>query len=568
MPASPKEVIYVDVDDEITAIIEKLQATSGKIVALVLPKRAAVFQSVVNMKLLKRTADTSKKSLVLITSEKSLMPLAGAVGLHVANTLQSKPVVPSAPIMGTDNPVSVDEIEVGEAEAASPLQRNPGTTGVLKPVDKEDTIVIDDEPAPNSKGKKAAAGVAGAAGIKKFNKRLKVPDFNKFRVKLIAGAATLVLLIILFVLANSVLPTATVVISTNNAEIPTSLTVNSSPGIKEVDAESAEVPGAMKEYKKSEVQKVAATGQKDMGTKADGSVTLSLSNCSKEQVTVPAGTTLSSNNLNFVTQSAVTMQSVKIGPSCRNDDFKSVSTAKVSVTAEKAGEQYNIAAGKYVVSGFSNVSGSGESMSGGTSKVVKVVSQKDIDNLKDKVVEAASSSAKEETKKLLEAENYFAITDTFSAKDPVVTSNPGVDAEAEEVTVSVNLSFTMIGASRSGLDDVLKHKLEKKINKDQQKILDNGLGNAGIRVLNKQTNGDATFELDVKAITGVEQNVDDIREAVKGMKKNEAESVLRSREGVIDVSVKYSPFWVSKVPNNPEKIKVEFDNKSPESSDE
>lgn len=568
MPASPKEVIYVDVDDEITAIIEKVQASSGKIVALVLPKRAAVFQSVVNMKLLKRTADSSKKSLVLITSEKSLMPLAGAVGLHVANTLQSKPVVPSAPSMGSDNPVSVDEIEVGEAEAVAPLPRTPGTTGVPKPVDEEETIEIDDEPEPKSAGKKTAAAAAGAAGIKKFNKKLKVPDFNKFRVKLIAGGAALLLLIIGFVLANSVLPTATVVISTNNAEIPTSLTINSSPNFSEVDAEAAEVPGAIKEFKKSEVQKAPATGQKDMGTKATGSVTLSLTNCSKEQVTVPAGTTLSANNLNFVTESSVTMQSVKIGPNCRNDDFKAVSTAKVSVAAEKAGEQYNIAAGKYTVSGFSNVSGAGEAMSGGTSKIVKVVSQKDIDDLKNKIVEAASSTAKDETKTLLESENYFAILDTFTAKDPVVTSNPGVDAEAAEVTVSVNLSFTMIGASRSGLDDVLKNELEKKINKDQQKILDNGLGSAGIRVLNKQTNGDASFELDVKATVGVEQNVDDIREAVKGKKKNEAESAVRSREGVVDVTVEYSPFWVSKVPGNPDKIKVEFDNKTPESSDE
>lgn len=560
MPASPKEVIYVDVDDEITAIIEKLQASSGKIVAFVLPKRAAVFQSIVNMKLLKRTADSSKKSLVLITSEKNILPLAGAVGLHVANTLQSKPTIPSAPSMASDEPVSVDEIEVGEAEAQVLPQRSAKTAGMPKPSDDEETIEIDDEPTPKSKGKKAA--VAGVAGAKKFNKKLKVPDFNKLRAKMIVGGAALVLLIVFFVLANTVLPSATVMISTNNAEIPTSLTVNSSPSIKEVDADAGEVPGAIKEYKKSEVQKAAATGQKDMGTKAAGSVTLSLTNCSKEQVTVPAGTVLSANNLNFVTQSAVTMQSVKIGPNCRNDDFKAVSTAKVSVVADKAGEQYNIDAAKYTVSGFSNVNGSGDAMTGGTSKIVKVVSQKDIDDLKNKIVEAASATAKDETKKLLEGENYFAILDTFTTKDPVVTSNPGVDAEAEEVTVSVNLSFTMIGASKSGLDEVLKTELEKKINKDQQKILDNGLGNAGVRVLSKQTNGDASFELDVKATAGVEQNVDDIREAVKGKKKNEAEAAIRSREGVVSVSVEYSPFWVSKVPGNPEKIKVEFDNKS------
>src|ERR1700761_2539166 len=88
-----KETIYVDVDDEITAIIDKVSAAKGKVVALVLPKRCPVLQSVVNMKLLKRTADNAGKHLVLITTEAGLMPLASNVGLHVASTPTSKPSI-------------------------------------------------------------------------------------------------------------------------------------------------------------------------------------------------------------------------------------------------------------------------------------------------------------------------------------------------------------------------------------------------------------------------------------------------------------------------------------------
>jgi hypothetical protein len=92
-----KDNIYVDVDDEITAIIDKVRASQAKIVALVLPKRASVLQSVVNMKLLKRSADDAGKKLVLITSEQGLLPLAGSVGVFVASSLQSRPEVPEAP---------------------------------------------------------------------------------------------------------------------------------------------------------------------------------------------------------------------------------------------------------------------------------------------------------------------------------------------------------------------------------------------------------------------------------------------------------------------------------------
>ena len=134
MPAA-KQVIYVDVDDEITAIIDKMNSADAKVVALVLPKRASVFQSVVNMKLLKRRAEQAGKHLVLITSEASLMPLAGLAGMYVASTLQSKPEIPAVPNadglpedLDDDQPVSLSDdfnaknaaVPVGALAAAYP----------------------------------------------------------------------------------------------------------------------------------------------------------------------------------------------------------------------------------------------------------------------------------------------------------------------------------------------------------------------------------------------------------------------------------------------------------------
>jgi len=48
-----KDVIYIDVEDDITAIIGKIKASSEKIVALVPPKRVGVLQSAVNLRLLR-----------------------------------------------------------------------------------------------------------------------------------------------------------------------------------------------------------------------------------------------------------------------------------------------------------------------------------------------------------------------------------------------------------------------------------------------------------------------------------------------------------------------------------
>ncbi|NCU39258.1 hypothetical protein EOL96_09650, partial [Candidatus Saccharibacteria bacterium] len=62
-----KDVVYIDVEDDITAIIGKLKSSKHSIVALVPPKRTSVLQSAVNLRLLARSAEQHNKRLVLIT---------------------------------------------------------------------------------------------------------------------------------------------------------------------------------------------------------------------------------------------------------------------------------------------------------------------------------------------------------------------------------------------------------------------------------------------------------------------------------------------------------------------
>ena len=113
MAEASKDTIYIDIDDDITSIIDKVTQSKNKIVALVLPKRATALQSIVNMKLLKRSGDSNKKKLVLITSEAGLLPLAGAVQLYVAKTLQSKPDIPKAPNVPSHEVDADDAIAFG-----------------------------------------------------------------------------------------------------------------------------------------------------------------------------------------------------------------------------------------------------------------------------------------------------------------------------------------------------------------------------------------------------------------------------------------------------------------------
>ena len=87
MTTSKKDTIYIDPDDDITGIIDRVNSATSKIVALVLPKRAQVLHSSVNFRLLKRAAESKSKKLVIISVEPAIIKLAGYTKIHVASSL-------------------------------------------------------------------------------------------------------------------------------------------------------------------------------------------------------------------------------------------------------------------------------------------------------------------------------------------------------------------------------------------------------------------------------------------------------------------------------------------------
>ena len=136
-----KDTIYIDADDEIAAVVDKVVASKSKVVALVLPKRFTMLHSAVNMKILNKAALDNKKNLVLITNEKALMPLAAAAGMYVAKSLQSKPAVPAALAAEQDNDEAVVPDDEPELDPNSPIGELAGDT--------DDTITLDNSTAEN-----------------------------------------------------------------------------------------------------------------------------------------------------------------------------------------------------------------------------------------------------------------------------------------------------------------------------------------------------------------------------------------------------------------------------------
>ncbi len=77
--------IFIDTDNEITFILEKILASKSDRVCLVVPDRASLFTSISGLKLIKRVVDKSNKLLVLVTLDSNGSSLAQKACLIVVS---------------------------------------------------------------------------------------------------------------------------------------------------------------------------------------------------------------------------------------------------------------------------------------------------------------------------------------------------------------------------------------------------------------------------------------------------------------------------------------------------
>ena len=84
------ETIYIDLDDEVTTIFARIRATRSKNIALVVPARAQILQSLVSLKILRFKSEHAGKSLTIVTKDSAGRQLAEESGIVVRESLRVK----------------------------------------------------------------------------------------------------------------------------------------------------------------------------------------------------------------------------------------------------------------------------------------------------------------------------------------------------------------------------------------------------------------------------------------------------------------------------------------------
>ena len=529
-----KDVIYIDTEDDITAIIGKVKAAKAKIVALVPPKRIGAIQSAVNLKLVHRAAEQADKRLVLISNNAALMALAGSAGIPVAKNLQSKPELAEIPALEIDDG---EDIIDGEAPAATAADTATADDAVTAVEGTESTT-----PAA-----KPAASTLGATAVAAKSK-VKIPNFNSFRKKLFLIIAAAVLLIGGLVWAFVFAPRATIVVQARTSDVA----LNTQVKLADTAATSLKegvVKIATKSSKKDVSIPFTATGKKDVGEKAAGTVKFT-TNTISSLGTIPAGTTLTSTaGKTFTTDAPVTLTIANAS-----------GDASTTVTATASGASSNGSSGS-VTGAPSGVNASlVGSTAGGTDKTVTVVEQGDIDTVSEQVVSSGESDAAKKALAKEFGDGYVVLDGSFKANKDDVKPSPAVGAEAADGkgVLAGSVTYTLSAVPKSELNKFLTEYFTQAIDgKTSQKIYDNGIKTVSFTNVNA-VEGGYTAGVTTNGKVGPKIDENALKEFAKGKKTGEVQDYARNINGVEDVVVNLSPFWVTGVPNDTKKISVEF----------
>lgn len=552
-----KDVVYIDLDDEITSIIDKVENAQDKVVALVLPKRASVLQSIVNMRLLKRAADNAGKNVVLISSDPSLSPLAGAAGLHVAKNLTSRPHIPPSPIVVREGPqqtaASADETlpigppaeeakdeEIDEDNAKIDYGRSVGELAASHEVHEPETIPLGDDEAAEDEGTKSSA----ARNRTPKDKKLKVPNFDKFRLSLGLGIAGLVALIVFIFLATSVLPKATITVKTVSLPVSANFNLTADGSAKTLDETKGIIPASLQTKDQTASQTVTATGQQNNGTKASGSVTMSAGVCGPTVPSdVPAGSGLSTSGLTYITGQKTSFAPVVAGGKCT---FQS--TSATPLTAQTGGSKYNVSSANFAVSGRSDVSASG-STSGGTDNLAIILSQADVDGAKQKITTTDTDKFTKDFEKALVDQGLYVIAPTLKLSEPAVSSSTPVGQPASTATVTIKITYTILSVKNADLKKAVSDQMNKQIDtKKQQLSSDDLLKGLSVSVSSQESPTKAILALSEETTAVPILDIAGIKKSAAGQKTGDISAALGNLPGVKEADVKLSPFWVSKAP--------------------
>lgn len=554
---SKKKIVFVQIDEEITSIFERVEKLPYKEVYLVVPKRAALLQSVVNLKILKQKFDEIEKTLAIITNDQNGMKLAHLAEIKVFDHWQNgeKTNSDNKPDTALLKPIAASSNEV-EEEAPSRLPQKKSSIF---------EVVRDLKSGEKGFSLKSYLKERRISKAQAFN--LNMPASTK---KFIGGLLALSVAVFL-IIAYVALPGAVINIVPASSVITkaANITLESNPN----DARS--LKSYVIEASVDLTYTHHASGTKSQGANASGTITIYNEN-NKEQQLVAQTRFQSPEGIIFRLQREVF---VPAGSSENPGQIEvTVVADPTDANGVAVGERGNIGPSKFFVVALNEenrkkvYAESFAYMAGGITDVNSFVTEDDLtaagqkleEQLKEKAISALRKEALAQGNAL--QKNFVLLEDS----DVITYGTPDIDfptslvnQEMETFDISGTMTIEGIAYDSEALLSILKSEIinGKTPGKQLIKIDENSISISVFEVGNNyykftaQIQGIEEYEIDPE-LEGGSKLAKKIKEHIAGKTKEEAEAYIQNLPEVNSVEIKIWPVWSPTIPSLPDNIKI------------
>lgn len=609
------KVYYLEPDEEITKIVDRIRKTEEDGVVLVISRGSTIAQSIINLKLLQRNAKEHKKGIGIVSTDQITKNLADQLNIPVfAKASQAEkadlaglisPKNDAENVDPEESPVKVNKYKKYDLSQVSAKDRKdePEEKEVNEESFDDDLGDVDSDTTDNS-GDSESADYQNDAEDEEDEGRAEAEEYlrsreeksDKFQhrdlpspkederpheksdkeermhlgngsqhreksakkkkiIKIVAG----VLIILLAVSSIIFLPSvqASVILKTEDISKKATFTVDQNQ--KQADIGNLTIPGQLVELSKDETKTFSSTGTKDAGSKATGTITIS-NGISTKSIPVSPGTKVTSSD-----GKVFTINSGVMVPGMTNvqiSDGKVTSydagTVDASVTASANGDDYNLAANtKFTVSSMTATNKS--AFSGGATKNILYVTETDLTNAEKAIKDTALTDNKVELLANAAKSSLTVVEDYISVDIVSIDANKKANDEADTFQITAKVRLSVLGFSTEELKAATIEYVNSGLSSGQ--MLVNPEQNDPTYEVNDFDASTNILKLDVTFTgkVGAKLSSDALAGKIKNKSLDAAKSYLLSENGVDSVEITSKPSFWQRTPLLANRITINFD---------
>ena len=591
--------IYLEPDEEIISVIDRLVRSDDEQINLIIPTGAQIWQSSINLKLLKREADNLKKDVTLVVANDLNIEMAEKIGFSAKR--ENDFSVELATHKNENQPKKKEDM-IGFLADEMESEKKLGKSFYLSLANKKNSAradnKTDDEATkiPIAKDRKPANKMADIVnsdsgvkvnffqrktskdepvGVKKkvsglvkkrfaFEKEISPishissvlrrpvsPRWPKFFIVFVALA-----FVAAFAAAYFILPATEVSVSPKREKISFDLLLVGSKDISHSDKSKNKISLREIGVEKTKSREFLATGEKELNKRASGFITIYNEFSSKPQPLVVRTRFESPDGKVFRIIEGVTVPGANI-----EDGEIIASTIKVKVVADQPGADYNISPTDFTIPGFKGTSKfigfygkSEEAMEGGIIGKARVVLSEDIEKAEEILAEELKEEIKTAFKEQIPSDLVI-IEESFREEIVRVSSTANKGEPADKFVVEVEAMVYTLLFNEEELREIVDFNLISMISEEKMPISQSQkISWSELEV--DWAQGEVDFPLHIEGDLAWKVDVQALKNNLAGQTELDVRQYLLAQPEIESAKVSFWPFWVKRVPLHIEKIKV------------